>query len=312
MYPPQMGYANPVSQMMPMQPPMQPPMNPQMYPKMQGHARGHYPGQMPPNSSSRMMGGESDTLRGLNNPNMYNTNQYPMPQNNQRRKVPLPSGGEDPIKDLTGAATVTIKQRTSCLEVLTGCFCECDNTYDVIIEDSSKAQKHLFEMEEINNCCWKNLACPQCRSFEMEVRQVIEKDGTKTVSPLVTLKRPCKVGFCGCCTPIIESFKGTKYMGKAVEPCKICCGYDLDTFDENGTEKYRITLGCCQCGFCCCQCCNVRGDIYQKGTEAIVGVVTKNCCSSGTYHLNFPNNANFNEKLNLIAAVVLMDYRKFE
>ena len=48
---------------------------------------------------------------------------------------------------------------------------------------------------------------------------------------------------------------------------------------------------------------NIVGNIYQKE-----GYCHKEFTTIDTYHLTFPNDANINDKLNLIGAVVLMNY----
>lgn len=300
-------------------------------------SNGYNTGMVNPNMGPVPMGamsyGEGAYLNqpaqmGYQQPNQMGY-QQPVPQNqvvyqqqsqqqpNEEKyweKIPASS---DPISDLTKAATVKISQRGNCCEVITCGLCECENIYDVIIEDSSNGKKHIFEMEEINGCCWKCCAPATCRSFQMDVKQVVEKDGKKSTTPFATFERPCKLGCLCFCEPEIYIKKGQNQLGKATMPCK-CCGTELHIFNEKGDHKYTVKLGCCQCGFCCGPCCNVRGDIYEANTEVIVGVVSKECsctrcCNKADdYHLNFPNNATVNEKLNLIAAVTLMDYRLFE
>lgn len=235
-------------------------------------------------------------------------------QNNQN--IP---GSSDPIKDLMNAATVKIDQRSNFCKLLSCAFCGCENIYDVIIEDTSKSQKHLFELEE-KNCCLYHCCVPgMCRGFNMEVKAISEKDGKKTSSPLAFIERPCKLGCLCLCRPELTIKQGNGVqMGKVDMPCNLC-GSEFQVYNEKMEKKYIIKLGCCQCGLCCVgQCCNIRGDIFEVTSGALVGVLTKDCsclhcCTKAdTYHLNFPNNATFNERINLISAVMLIDYRLFE
>lgn len=288
------------------------------YPMGQGYGMPNQ--NMNPYPTGGMSYGESTYLQQPNqggypqaqNPVVYNQ----VPQNNQQYWLNIPASA-NPAEDLAKASTVKVSQRTNCCEAITCSLCECSNIYDVIVEDNSNSQKHLFELEEINGCCWKCCAPAKCRSFQMDVKQVIDKNGQKTTTPYASIERPCKLGCLCCCEPEIYVKQNGVQVGKATIPCK-CCGTEIHIFNEKGDHKYTMKMGCCTLGLCCGPCCAVRGDIYEANSEVIVGVISKecsacHCCTKADdYHLNFPNNATVAEKMNLIAGVILLDYRMFE
>lgn len=216
------------------------------------------------------------------------------------------------LNELRNSQTVKIKQRVNKCETcgnICGCSCECSNIFDVFIEDRGQ-NKHILELEEINGCLWKCCIMPCWRSFKMDVRQVLGEGKEKKTQTLCTIDRPCKCGFNCCCRPELTAYISGCEIGKVVNPCE-CISSDFVIYGPDAKIKYIIK-------FKCCQCWDYRGDIMQGESDVIVGSVVKDCscteiCThAGTYHANLPVDADAKDRLNIIAGLILCDYRKFE
>ena len=95
--------------------------------------------------------------------------------------------------------------------------------------------------------------------------------------------------------------------------------------DETDGSKYSIEIPYCQCGFMCrsniCgKCSEVNGNIYKENDLTHpVGTFkkTENCVQemvsdANSFEIIFPTDATVGDKLNILATVILIDYRFYE
>jgi len=116
-------------------------------------------------------------------------------------------------------------------------------------------------------------------------------------------------------------------VGKVYEPFK-CCDPNFNVYNENNELKYIISGECCQCGILCKTC----GKCYEtyfhifdaknssrdpnhsvgKIIRRIPGVIKMMFTDADNYDVIFPVNASAYEKLMIIGATLMIDYRFFE
>ena len=117
------------------------------------------------------------------------------------------------------------------------------------------------------------------------------------------------------------------FFGKVIEPCTVCDPI-FNVYDKDKAIRFRIRCDCCQCGFCCRNSCcgklsSVTLNIYEGSdtnmTGKPVGEIRKKCTGiqelvtdADTFVLTFPDSASPEEKLMLIGAVLMLDYRYYE
>ena len=95
--------------------------------------------------------------------------------------------------------------------------------------------------------------------------------------------------------------------------------------DETDGSKYSIEIPYCQCGFMCrsniCgKCSEVIGNIYKDndlthpvGTfKKIENCVQEMVSDANSFEIIFPTDATVGDKLNILATVILIDYRFYE
>jgi hypothetical protein len=116
-------------------------------------------------------------------------------------------------------------------------------------------------------------------------------------------------------------------LGKVVEPCS-CCDPIYEITNFLGELKYIVTAECCQCGIICnnsCgKCSEVLFTIHKPGKQEMTpqnadGFIKKKfsglqelLTDADNFELVFPTSANAEEKLLLIGAVIMIDFRYYE
>ena len=221
----------------------------------------------------------------------------------------------DPISILQLTPQVKIKQTVEWLEVITGC--ETKNRY-IIFAKINEQNLFLFKCKEESGCLMRNCCPGDCRAFILRLSHSYQKN-------FIYLDRPFKCTCCCCGRPemICKYYNGVQF-GRIKEPCTLCNPF-FETYDEFDGSKYFLEIPCCQCGFCCrdniCgKCSEVYGNIYNANNLNIpVGIIEKKvkCCQetftdANTFIINFPVDSTIGDKLNLIASVLLIDYRYYE
>ena len=95
--------------------------------------------------------------------------------------------------------------------------------------------------------------------------------------------------------------------------------------DETDGSKYSIEISCCQCGFMCrsniCgKCSEVNGNIYKENDlthpvgsfKKVENCVLEMITDANSFEIIFPTDATVGDKLNILATVILIDYRFYE
>jgi hypothetical protein len=231
--------------------------------------------------------------------------------------INLPNIGytTDSLQILENAPVAKIRQQIEWLELIT--CCETKNRYDVFAKINEQSI-FLFRCKEQSGWCMRNCCPGNCREFSLKLTLPNQQI-------FAYLERPFKCT-CYCCNrPLMTGkFKDGRKFGKIIEPFR-CCSPLFETFDESDSSKYFLEIPCCQCGFCCrgciCgKCSEVYGNIYNNSNLTTpVGVIKKKekCIQetftdANTFVITFPVDATIYDKLNLIAAVLMIDYRYYE
>ena len=220
----------------------------------------------------------------------------------------------DPIKTLENCKDVYIKQTIEWREIINSSY--HSNYCFIVFSGENNSFNFLFKCKDQSGCCMRNCCSCNHRSYIITL-------STSSPQNIIIYNRPykCTCFLCCCCKKkdmINQYYEGNKF-GKVEEPT-LGCDLFYQIYDENDNPKYILKLKCCQCGFCCrgtCSTCNeVNGYIYKNSDmNNIVGNIfqkevycAEELTKRNTYCLTFPNDANVTDKLNLIGAVVLMNY----
>lgn len=99
----------------------------------------------------------------------------------------------------------------------------------------------------------------------------------------------------------------------------------FEAVDETDGSKYSVEIPYCQCGFMCrsnvCgKCSEVIGNIYKEndlthpvGTfKKLENCVQEMVSDANSFEIIFPTDATVGDKLNILATVILIDYRYYE
>ncbi len=221
----------------------------------------------------------------------------------------------DPIKILETSPIAKVKQQIEFLELVTSC--ETKNRYDVYAKINEQ-NVFLFRCKEQSEWCMRNCCPGNCREFNLKLTLPNQQK-------FAILERPFKCTCCCCNRPLMTcKFTDGTQFGRIKEPFRYCSPL-FETYDEEDHSKYYLEIPYCQSGFCCrkscCGKCNeVYGNIYNnRSLSNPVGVIKKKekcvqetISDANTFVITFPVDATVNDKLNLIATVLMIDYRYFE
>ena len=271
-----------------------------------------------------------------------NPNIQPSPYAQQAYGVPPPHPGygpgpfiggiqyvycADPMTELNYSTGVLIRQQPQFFEMYTGC--ESPNRYYVFSQSSQGGMKLLFKCKEISGCCMRNCCPANSREFNMVIKHIanstyLDDNFQKT---FVNVVKPFK---CTCCClerpeMMVTFSESNQPLGKIKQPFT-CCDPKITLYDNDGDLKYTIHADCCQCGILCAS--NFFGkmseavfNIYKSNnlTEPPCGTIIKKSANfaelittADSYQINFPPESTPNDKMNLIAAGLMIDYQFFE
>jgi hypothetical protein len=117
---------------------------------------------------------------------------------------------------------------------------------------------------------------------------------------------------------------GGEPLGKVTESCP-CCDLKFQVVNNSGVNNFDIRASFSQCSVCCrtdCGCYEATFDILKaKDTPGSkpVGSILKRfgglggmIPKAGYYEINFPEDANVEEKLLIIGATIMLDHRYYE
>ena len=244
------------------------------------------------------------------------------------------------LKELMETKEVVIEQKIELMEVLTGC--ETPNRYNVYLINNSRQKTFLFKCKEESNWFCRNCITSNNRSFFLKMHHIIssnkKSDYKKTIG---NFERPFRCPCLCFCRPVMDGFYtgdenednkkhrnsgGKVKMGKVVEP--FSCSPELLIYGDDNKIKWKIYGEYCQCGFWARdfsvgKCYEVDFWIYEGDADVSrskpVGNIHKVfkglselVTDSDAFILTFPKKAQAIERLLLIGAVIMIDYRFYE
>ena len=232
----------------------------------------------------------------------------------------------DPMEELALCPRVEIRQQPQFFEQISGC--ESPNRYFVFTQYPQGGNKMLFKCKEQSGCFQRQCCSASCREFTMDVKHISNagclNEGFQ--NSLVHVNKPFKCT-CFCLQRpemIVNYTKGGELLGKIKQPFS-CCDPVFTIYDNAGAPKLFIHADCCQCGLCCANnfCGKMSQAIFHiyadaSMTQSIGSIVKKRATfsemvtSADSYQINFPSNAQPNEKLLLIITGLMIDYQYFE
>ena len=241
----------------------------------------------------------------------------------------------DVLKELSENQEVIIEQKIELLEVLTGC--ESANRYNVYLLDKDKTKKFLFKCKEISNWCCRNCCFSNMRAFDLKMVHIINSNkNTNYKKTIAEFNRKFECT-CFCCSrPKMEGIifgegeNGMKRIKKSIGGVieTFSCGPFLFVYGSNNEIRWKIYAEYCQCGFCCRdtsfgKCYEVDFWIYDANSDMQVNKPVGNIhkvfkglselmTDSDAFILTFPKKATPIERLMLVGAVIMIDYRYFE
>jgi len=239
---------------------------------------------------------------------------------------------------------ILMRQRMDLLEALTGW--EQRNKYQVATKPHDKGDNpsewedetfrkqlkhgHLLTLKEESECCARQLCRPR-HTLSIKIKG---GDDTKVEGEtLAEFDRPFKCTLLCCCTlfnpqVLTISIKGAQ-NGRVIQhwPCMnnlfVCHRY-WRVVDGSGKDVYMIRDDfCCNQNMCAPSiCCPARHlDILTPDMNTKVGSIidvfpgcnVRGCFGTAdNYILNFPDTATPADKLNLLGALILIEYMVFE
>ncbi len=221
----------------------------------------------------------------------------------------------DPMEILIKAPAAKIVQQVELLEIVSGC--ETNNRYDVLCEMDG-VKYFCFRCKEDSSWCMRNMCPSDLRSFK--INMILPDQRVFGV-----LDRPFKCTCCCCARPIVKgTFNNGQPFGTITQPFT-CFSPFFETVDETDGSKYSLEIPYCQCGFMCrgnlCgKCTEVNGKIYKENDltnpvgsfKKVEDCVREMVSDANSFQVIFPTDATVGDKLNILAAVILIDYRFYE
>ena len=140
-------------------------------------------------------------------------------------------------------------------------------------------------------------------------------------------EKPFKCTCCCLARPEMTGRNTSTNFGKVYEPCT-CCDPMFHVMDSKDLIKWKVTADCCQCGIICRESCGkcsevifpiYSGDktVFEPGKgegyiKKLFSGMKELISDADSFELSFPVNATPEEKLMLIATVLMIDYRYYE
>jgi hypothetical protein len=235
---------------------------------------------------------------------------------------------KDPHTELEHAKTAIILQETDLMEIVTNC--EPENKYNIFIQDEMNNTKFLFKCKEESKWFQRNCCDSNHREFNMKIKHVphqlcLNEDYSK---PIMQINKHFNCGVFCMCRPeiVVKHCEQQTLIGKIHIPFS----YNnplLVVTDNKAVVKYEITVNCCECGFMwrSCSCGKGKGitfGIYVKGQDRKgqpVGTIQKKVngvqailAEGDCFVIEFPENANKEDKMLLIVATIVINYMYYD
>ena len=227
---------------------------------------------------------------------------------------------KDPMMELENSNSALIEEQPEWLEILS--TYELSTRHHIFVE-TEMGLKYLFKCKEVSNYCARNFLCGKIKTFKIFVTHIINLvQYSLDVSESQSMVKISK-DFIGCCSnenknvDIINS-KNNNTQGTVKSPITIC--ENILNIYSDGAYKYSIKGECYQLGNLCSQCGEVSYIIYSNDGSRPVGEIIKRVVQIGNgysqspniYKINFPLNANSNEKLLLICSVLILSSQYYQ
>ena len=220
-----------------------------------------------------------------------------------------------------------IEQEPDVLEAVMGC--QQPNNYHLYGKLHKDEKYNIFNIREFSSCGMR-YCCPiSCRELIMKIKISLEEvknddNDEEFNNNALYIEKKFKCPCCNCVRPEMCVFisESNTLLGK-IEEGFSCCDPIFNVYDKEGILLYNIETNCCQCGFMC------RNNTCGKTDECIFFIYDNNdksnpigsICKKGAisqlsiadnYSVIFPKNANFEQKILLSIAGVMIDYQYFE
>lgn len=230
---------------------------------------------------------------------------------------------KDPMSELASCPSLLIRQEPQFLESLTGC--EQPNIYHVF-GNSPLGMRYLFKCIEKSGCCERRFCPSNQRPLDLDIIHCnsVDQLGMGYTTPFAHMDKPFMCTICCICRPEIDVILNStnQPIGKVKNICTVC-DPTFELYSVGGGLKYIVTADCCQCAL---RCPGFLGktsqgvfDILDAGNNQIVGRITKEPANmselvtdADSYVVNFPLNADANDKLLLTGLAIMIDYQFFE
>jgi len=236
--------------------------------------------------------------------------------------------------ELENYAQVVIEQKIELIEVVRKC--ETINRYNIYhISQENNVKQFLFKCKDVTNCFFRNYCPSVARPLQF---QVVHIDDSTVKPNYRNAEATISKDFIPACLPCFKPSTAVyinERMGKGFSKKKIGrfveitgCSIQFMIQNAQGIDKWKIYGKYCQCGFCCK--CTPIGECYiadffiydaradvesatpvgslQKVFKGLSDVIS----NSNALILNFPPNASAKEKLVLIAAAMIIDFRFYD
>ena len=241
------------------------------------------------------------------------------------------------LEELAKAKEVIIEQKIELVEALTGC--ETPNRYNVFLIDKDNQKKFLFKCKEDSNFFCRNCVLSSYRSFYLKMQHIMSSNKSIDYKETIAdFERSFTPSCLCCCRPEMNAFfqggehsneikeRKPESIGKVLEP--FSCGPTLLIYGKDGKVRWKIYGEYCQCGFWARnisvgKCYEVDFWIYDydddfSNTKPVGNIhkvfkgLNELVSDSDAFILTFPKKANAIERIMLIGAVIMIDYRFYE
>jgi len=240
-----------------------------------------------------------------------------------QQQVVLPMGGGlEKLKTMPG---VYVSQRADPLEAITGIQMPCKfNFFDLDATGMNPNPIRIMRGNEQSNVMLDNLVSAADRPFKMFITMT---NGQMDLFNFMYLERPS--AFCQCDNGEMRVYcleGGNRLVGTLRGPWA-WCDYQVNVHDAANQIRYQLDGTFCQKGILCqphcpCQQCQVAyfnikdgtgtrpaGGDFQKATSWCSRLFSTN---NDNYILHFPPEATVDDKMMLLAAMIMWDFVYFE
>jgi hypothetical protein len=218
--------------------------------------------------------------------------------------------GTDDI--FSGHPKIMVKQEFAALEM---CSVEAKNRYRVSVPNGEDEGNVFLYIDEDSACC-ERICCSVNRSLTLNVHKGSGKEGEVALA----MHKPFHCQGCCCMRPSFTVYDGPKDSGSTIgqieDPCR-CCAMDQQIMNASGTLVYTTYGSICQLGLCCPCCAPVDFEVRKDGVD--VGKISKRpmtcsecCMKTNRFTVEFPTDADANQKKLIFGAAMLVDLEYFE